>query len=148
VVYTEWALKYVVIKTERQRVTHSLWALSKPSYYAKSYTRRERRKEEKAKMMLLNEIIRQQWYRRCSLSFRFYCAWPSGYVNGFYFYILPTSLQWFGLQSNRPKIVLRTDISVALTDKSVVTTDFVSCLTNQIFRWHKGFCSPVWDSMG
>jgi hypothetical protein len=34
----------------------------------------------------------------------------------------------FGLCSNRPKTVLATDLSVALTDKSVVTTDFVRFL--------------------
>jgi hypothetical protein len=34
----------------------------------------------------------------------------------------------FGLCYNRPKTDLPTDFSVALTDKSIVTTDFVRCL--------------------
>jgi hypothetical protein len=34
----------------------------------------------------------------------------------------------FGLCSNRPKTVLRTDLTVKLTEKSVVPNDFVRCL--------------------
>jgi hypothetical protein len=56
----------------------------------------------------------------------------------------------FGLCSNRPKAVLRTDLSVGLTEKSVVLTDLVRCLKklswsrNQIFRWPNRFCFPVY----
>jgi hypothetical protein len=50
----------------------------------------------------------------------------------------------FGVHSKRPKTVLQTDLSVALTDKSVVTTDFVRCLNNHdVITWPWLFAEKI-----
>jgi hypothetical protein len=67
-----------------------------------------------------------------------------------FYWIFNTSKQkicWaprkFGVCSNRPKTVLPTDLAVALTHKSVITTDFVRCLTLKLIYNHSTIISAM-----